>query len=70
MTYNEFWFEVGRAIGNGKSGNQRLGQYLFNFLYDHNPVLADAIRATDNDPFYEDTKIGAFAAYLKENWTQ
>ena len=68
MTYDEYWFEVGRAIGNGESGNQRLGQYLFNFLSDHRPDLADDICGTDNDPFYEDSKIGVFAAYLKENW--
>ena len=68
MTYNEFWYEFGVAIGNNECKSQRLGQFLFNFLNEYKPDLADTIRGTDDDPFYEDSKIAAFALYLQENW--
>jgi hypothetical protein len=32
--------------------NLRIGQCLFNFLYERNEELADSVRATKNDPFY------------------
>jgi hypothetical protein len=41
-------------------GNQRKGQAAFNALYEMSPVLADKIRTTEFDPFYQDSKIPAF----------
>jgi hypothetical protein len=38
---------------------QRRGQYLFNCLYAVRPDVADAIRGTLADPFYDDKKIPA-----------
>lgn len=32
----------------------RLGQCLFNLLYDEHPDLANSVRNTENDPFYND----------------
>lgn len=40
--------------------NLRWGQALFNALYDINPELADHIRGTGSDPFYDDSKINHF----------
>jgi len=38
----------------------RMGQSLFNNLYAINPTLADSIRATNSDPFYNNELIGSF----------
>lgn len=38
----------------------RIGQALFNALYNLNPRLADEIRGTDCDPFHNDDLAGAF----------
>lgn len=48
--------------------NQRTGQKLFNLLCDYRPDLAEQIRATDNDPFYDDSKVVDCLVYLMENW--
>ena len=32
----------------------RIGQCLFNLLYENNHELADSVRGTQNDPFYSD----------------
>jgi len=38
----------------------RKGQFLFNKLYEIDPVLANEIRGSDTDPFYDDNKIMSF----------
>jgi hypothetical protein len=38
----------------------RLGQTHFNVLYDHAPHVADKVRSTIADPFYDDTRLKAF----------
>lgn len=38
----------------------RKGQVLFNALFKLYPLIADEVRATENDPFYDDTIIPAF----------
>ena len=38
----------------------RMGQALFNSLYQFTPEVADKIRATIDDPFYDDRKIPNF----------
>ena len=47
----------------------RLGQRLFNALHSIEPIIADQIRATRNDPFYaddeNDERIAAFFSVLK-----
>ena len=44
-----------------KLNNQlRRGQCLFNALYDINPDVANNIRSTDSDCFYDDNKIETF----------
>lgn len=48
----------------------RVGQAYFNILHRLHPEVADAVRGTSKDPFYNDTRIPAFldevAAYLEE----
>ena len=42
----------------------RLGQSYFNMLYDMNNELANKIRATSVDPYYQDSRINLFLQYL------
>lgn len=44
----------------------RLGQCAFNALMDLRPDVADAIRATEDDPFYDDERIPRFLKKVKE----
>lgn len=44
----------------------RIGQVMFNVLYEINPDLADSIRSTDLGPFYDDTRIRKFIKYISE----
>jgi hypothetical protein len=46
----------------------RRGQMCFNMLRDARPVLAEKVRATDKDPFYDDTRIPAFFMWLIAVW--
>lgn len=43
----------------------RAGQAAFNMLYVLRPDLADQIRGTDLDPFYQDERLPAFYAWLE-----
>lgn len=38
----------------------RLGQTYFNVLYEYSPELADWVRGTYIDPFYDDSKVPVF----------
>lgn len=41
-------------------GNLREGQKAFNLLYKYYPEIAEKIRSTDSDPFYDDSKLPLF----------
>lgn len=42
----------------------RMGQLYFNVLYRMNPMLAEEVRCTEADPFYQDEKLPAFFDYI------
>lgn len=44
----------------------RQGQRLFNALHDTNATLANEVRGTDIDPFYDDSRCIDFYAWLTE----
>jgi hypothetical protein len=44
----------------------RAGQQAFNDLYDRDPRIANAIRGTDDDPFYDDRRLPAFHARVAQ----
>jgi hypothetical protein len=46
----------------------RYGQHLFNSLNEIRPDIANIIRGTDDDPFYNDKKIGRFWLKVSELW--
>jgi hypothetical protein len=49
----------------------RVGQHMFNMLYDHNKLLANEIREDEIlDPFYNDKKVPVFLEYIIQNWNK
>jgi hypothetical protein len=44
----------------------RAGQLAFNELYRVDPVVADQIRGTEDDPFYDDERIAHFESKVAE----
>lgn len=51
-----------------KHAGLRVGQFCFNELYACHPTLANEIRATSADPFYNDSNIDMFWAMVFNNW--
>lgn len=47
---------------------QRNGQAMFNALHEFDPELADTIRGTDADPFYDNLKVEAFVGKICEKY--
>ncbi len=47
----------------------RHGQFLFNYLYDHYPMIADKVRGTLEDPFHRDDRIPMFWETVQEYWS-
>lgn len=66
MTYEEYVKESAGAFLANPSW--RLGQTLFNVLYDVRPGLAGLVRGTEFDPFYTDSNLPAFLTYIEERW--
>jgi hypothetical protein len=67
MTQDKFWFEVGRSLT--KEGSQlRVGQAAYNLLHENRPDLSFKIIGTHLDPFYDNSKLGAFANFIRKNW--
>ena len=47
----------------------RMGQAYFNQLYEDRPDIAKDVREDpDLDPFYDDSKIGQFLAFVANSW--
>lgn len=49
-------------------GDQRAGQWLFNCLFAVRPDLANEVRTTENDPYYDDKKIPNCWTFIINNW--
>jgi hypothetical protein len=61
MDYRQFIEHCGYA--KGLNPEWRHGQTYFNELYKLNPKLADFIRGTEADPFYQDSRLPSFPDY-------
>lgn len=68
-TYAHFLNEVDTAVYN-YDGDWRNGQAAFNVLYSMHPELAQEIRGTDLDPFYDDSRLYAFYTWVYERLAQ
>jgi hypothetical protein len=53
-------------VENSKDTFLRKGQMYFNELYNMNPQLADSIRSSSCDPFYDDSRIDKFLNKISE----
>lgn len=63
-------FFAGIASRKEKHPSERKGQAGFNHLSSVRPDLAEDIRGTDRDPFYDDKKWDQFVQFLRENWDE
>jgi hypothetical protein len=46
----------------------RVGQTFFNVLYIMRPKMADQVRGSEIDPFYQDDRVLIFLAFVDEHW--
>lgn len=60
LTFEQFQALVRIAIGSPYRNGLRKGQVIFNELNAFNPQLANLIRGTSEDPFYQDNRIPDF----------
>lgn len=69
MTKEEFFTQVRKTAS---AYNWRIGQALFNVLFDVRPDISEAIRATGNDPFFsetvEDKRYQAALEVIEQMW--
>ena len=66
MTFEQFVVEA-----EGQARNMpcyRRGQAYFNLLVHVRPDLAEQVRGSLCDPFYQDKKIGAFMEFIGARW--
>jgi hypothetical protein len=66
MTFPEYLHVV--AGRKAMEPSWRMGQTYFNVLREERPDLANKIRATAYDPFYNDELIGDCLTYLCSHW--
>lgn len=66
MTYEEF-LEVA-IYAKGQHSAWRMGQTIFNTLWEYRPDLAKQIQGTGYDPFYREVSIDTCLDYLRRNW--
>jgi hypothetical protein len=64
MTVNEKIRELCLTAMLRPNSEERRGQALFNALYSMNQELAEEIRNTEYDPYFDDTKILACIEYI------
>lgn len=69
MSYEDFITRVNRLWENEIIQiSQRFGQLFFNVLHDVRPDIADKIRATDLDPFFDDEVQLETLEEVKNSW--
>lgn len=66
MEFEEYLKRVARRKSSHKT--ERMGQAYFNQLHEDAPTLADEVRSSEVDPFYNDDLIGEFLAYVSVMW--
>lgn len=67
MKFENYLESVKKAAEHPKN-EQRLGQLYFNILAKWRSDLTDVIRATENDPFYDDRRIPQFLKFVRQHW--
>lgn len=59
MSFDEF-LEYVVAFLNDCPGEMRIGQFAFSQLFQSHRDIAEEISGTDDDPFYDDTRLMRF----------
>lgn len=67
MTFEE-WHYLVRISITCWSDARREGQTYFNMLDEYRPDLAEKIRCSIRDPFFNDSKIPEFLEFVKREW--
>ncbi len=60
LSNEEFELFSSEVVNMLKNSQMRSGQCMFNTLYQINPVIADSIRGTELDCFYQNKRIKKF----------
>lgn len=66
MEFHEYLSQWTRSLSNFPQW--RAGQAAFNILHQHRPDLANMVRNTGLDPFYDDDKLPGFLVWISERW--
>lgn len=65
------FFEYKTKVYSTPLVSQRLGQYAFNLLHVTQPDLARILTGNPSlDPYYDDSKIHAFMAFVEDHWQE
>jgi hypothetical protein len=70
MTREEFDAFIASLSYHKRQRFLRKGQWMFNLLWTCFPDIADKIRTTEFDPFFDDSRIPAFLKHLEENYVE
>lgn len=66
MTYEEF-LEIA-IYAKGLHSEWRMGQTIFNTLWEYRRDLANSIHGTGYDPFFREVSIDVCLDFLRRNW--
>lgn len=66
-TFNEFVVELAKYQG---AASWRAGQRALNFLTIIRPDIADLLRGSDFDPFYDDARLPDFYDFVCRHWDE
>lgn len=67
-TFSQYLINVGYTYVSERAFDWRYGQTCFNVLYELDSDLANSIRGTELDPFYNDDIVPEFLARLRDEW--
>lgn len=68
LSFNDYLETV--TVAKNDHPEWRLGQTYFNVLEGMNIALANQLRGSISDPFYEDANIKAFLSHVRISWNQ
>lgn len=70
MTFAEWLTAVANSWTNARRVNNltRVGQHYFNSLGFHRPDIAEVVRGSTFDPFYNDNNLPAFFDEVQLRW--
>lgn len=58
------------ATVRGRTPDWRAGQTYYNVLTEARPELAEKVRGSSIDPFYQDERIADFLVFISDHWDE